>query len=354
MTTTVAVILLVAVTAYVLLGGADFGAGMWDLTAGGADRGARPRALIEQGIGPVWEANHVWLIFVFVITWTAFPEAYEAITLTMFVPLTIAALGIVARGAGFAFRKAVVRTRYRRFFGAVFASSSVLVPYCWGAIAGGILSGQVPAGGRAGDPVHSWINPTSIVVGLLGVAAVAHLAATYLVWVAHRARDHELAEYFRRRALASGVLAVALAVVGAFMLSAHASYVFDGLTSRGLVPTVIAALASGGTLVLLALHVLRGLRALAALAVGGIVIAGGAAQWPYILPTSLTFSAAAAPKDTLVTILVVTVLAALIVLPGFALLFVLDQRDLLHEDEESAGPPLAEVRAPGRASKPTT
>src|SRR6478736_10215599 len=153
MSDTVAVVLLLALTAYAVFGGADFGAGFWDLTAGGPERGFRPRELIERSIGPVWEANHVWLIFVFVVTWTAFPEAYASIMLTLFVPLTIAALGIVLRGASFAFRKAVVSTRFRRVFGGGFALASVLVPYCMGAIAGGIASGRVPAGGKAGDPV---------------------------------------------------------------------------------------------------------------------------------------------------------------------------------------------------------
>ena len=136
------------------LQGADFGAGLWDLTAGGPEQGQHPRNVIEHSIAPVWEANHVWLIFIFVILWTSFSEAYASITLTMFVPLTIAALGIVLRGASFAFRKAVVSLRYRRAFGAAFAASSVLVPYCMGAIAGGIASGRVPPGGQAGDPTR--------------------------------------------------------------------------------------------------------------------------------------------------------------------------------------------------------
>ena len=189
MTTAVAVVLLLAVVAYAVFGGADFGAGFWDLTAGGAEQGPRPRGVIEHSIGPVWEANHVWLIFIFVILWTSFPEAYASITLTLFVPLTIAALGIVLRGASFAFRKTVVTTRIRRIFGGGFALSSVLVPYCMGAIAGGIASGRVPAGGKAGDPVHSWINPTSVLGGVLAVTAVAYLAAVYLVWDARRLDD---------------------------------------------------------------------------------------------------------------------------------------------------------------------
>ena len=128
MSTVVAIVLLLAITAYAVFGGADFGAGFWDLTAGGSERGAAPRDLIERSIGPVWEANHVWLIFIFVVTWSAFPEAYESITLTMFVPLTLAALGIVLRGASFAFRKAVLTLRFRRIFGGAFALSSVV---CW-------------------------------------------------------------------------------------------------------------------------------------------------------------------------------------------------------------------------------
>src|SRR3954469_9232923 len=124
MTNAVAVVLFFGVTAYAVFGGADFGAGFWDLIAGGADRGARPRALIDHSIGPVWESNHVWLIFCLVVLWTAFAEAYASITLTLFVPLTLAALGIVLRGSSFAFRKAVFRTRDQRNFGAAFAASS--------------------------------------------------------------------------------------------------------------------------------------------------------------------------------------------------------------------------------------
>src|SRR3954449_6966465 len=152
MSTTAAIVLFSATLMYAIFGGADFGAGFWDLVAGGSTRGARPRDLIDHSIAPVWEANHVWLIFIFVVLWTGFPEAYESITLTLFVPLSLAALGIVLRGSSFAFRKTVFRTRDRRNFGAAFAVSSVIVPFCMGAIAGGVASGRVPAGGEAGDP----------------------------------------------------------------------------------------------------------------------------------------------------------------------------------------------------------
>jgi cytochrome bd ubiquinol oxidase subunit II len=342
--TAVAVVLLLAVVAYAVFGGADFGAGFWDLIAGGPERGKHPRGMIEHSIGPVWEANHVWLIFIFVILWTSFPEAYASITLTLFVPLAIAALGIVLRGASFAYRKAVVTLRFRRIFGAAFAASSVLVPYCMGAIAGGIASGRVPAGGQAEDPIHSWINPTSILGGVLAVAAVAYLAAVYLVWDARRL-DTAMVEYFRRRAVIAAAIVGVIGIIGSFVLSADAPYLFDGLVSRALPLVILGALCGVAALVLLVRHAPRGARLIAVVAVASTILGWGVAQWPYILPESLTFSAAAAPAGTLGIMLVVVVLAALIVVPGFVLLFVLDQKGLLPEegvdDEAVVGPPIA-------------
>lgn len=335
MSTAAAIVLLLAVVAYAVFAGADFGAGFWDLTAGGAKRGERPRGVIGRSIGPVWEADHVWLIFVFVVLWTSFPEAYASITLTFFVPLTIAALGIVLRGASFAFRNVVVPTPTRRAFGGAFAISSVVVPYCMGAIAGGIASGRVPAGGRAGGPVDSWVNPTSVMGGVLAVAVFAYLAAVYLVWDARRLQDAAMAGYFRRRAVVTAVVVAGLVVVSGFVLRADARYLFDGLTSRAL-PAVVVGVAGGvGALALLARGALRGARVLAVVAVAGLVVGWGLAQWPYLLPESLTVAAAASPTGTLVAVLAVVVLAALIVVPGFVLLYVLDQKDLLQEEAET-------------------
>jgi cytochrome bd ubiquinol oxidase subunit II len=330
--TTVAVVLLLAVTTYAVFGGADFGAGFWDLVAGGAARGARPRELIDHSIGPVWEANHVWLIFIFVVLWTGFPEAYASITLTVFVPLAIAAFGIVLRGSSFAFRKTVFRTRDLRNFGAAFALSSVLVPYCFGAVAGAIASGRVPAGGVAGDPVDSWVNPTSVLGGVLAVVVAAYLAAVYLVWDARRLGDATLAEYFRRRAVGAAVVAGVVALIGIFVLRDDARYVFDGLTARALPFVILSAICGTASLVLLLRDANRGARVLAIAAVAGIVISWGVAQWPYILPTSLEVSDAAAPSGTLATLVVATVLLLVIVVPGFSLLYVLDQKSLLPEE----------------------
>ena len=333
MSTTVAVVLLLAVTTYAVFGGADFGAGFWDLVAGGAERGERPREVIDHSIGPVWEANHVWLIFVFVVLWTGFPEAYASITLTAFVPLAIAAFGIVLRGSSFAFRKTVFRTRDRRNFGAAFAAllgrSSRTA---WAPIAGAIASGRVPAGGVAGDPWDSWVNPTSVLGGILAVVVVAYLAAVYLVWDARRLGDAAVAEYFRRRAVATAAVAGVVALVGIFVLRDDARYIFDGLTARALPFVILSAVCGTASLVLLLRDAARGARLLAMVAVASIVVSWGVAQWPYILPTSLEVSDAAAPSGTLATLVVATVLLFVIVVPGFSLLYALDQKSLLPEE----------------------
>jgi cytochrome d ubiquinol oxidase subunit II len=328
----VAVVLFAAVTAYAIFGGADFGAGFWDLVAGGAARGERPREVIDHSIGPVWEANHVWLIFCFVVLWTGFSEAYASITLTLFVPLTLAAFGIVLRGSSFAFRKTVFRTRDRRNFGAAFALSSVLVPYCLGAVAGAIASGRVPAGGVAGDPWTSWVNPTSVLGGVLAVVVVAYLAAVYLVWDARRLGDQAMVEYFRRRAVGAAVVAGVAAIVGIFVLRSDARYLFDELTSRALPLVLVSAVCGTASLVLLARNAQRWARLLAVGAVASIVIGWGVAQWPYILPESLEVEDAAAPSGTLSALLGAAVGAAVIVIPGFLLLYTLDQKSLLPDE----------------------
>ena len=332
MSTTAAVILFAAITMYAIFGGADFGAGFWDLVAGGTKRGEEPREVIDHSIAPVWEANHVWLIFVFVVLWTCFPEAYASITLTLFVPLTLAALGIVLRGASFAFRKAVFRTRDRRNFGAAFAVSSVLVPYCLGAVVGGIASGRVPSGGKAGDPWDSWVNPTSVLGGVLAVCVTAYLAAFFLVRDADRLSDAAMVTYFRRRAIAAAVAAGLVSLGGIVVLFKDADYLFDGLTSRALPLVVLSAVAGLASLVMVGRRIRRGTRLVAVTSVGSLLVAWGVAQWDYLLPTSLTVSQAAAPSGTITAVLVATALAVVLIVPAFVLLYVLDQRTLLPEE----------------------
>ncbi len=180
------VILWLGATLYALFGGADFGAGFWDLVAGGARRGERPRGLIEGSLTPVWEANHVWLIFILVVLWTAFPDVFGAVMSTLYLPLALAALGIVLRGSGFAFRKSIRRLSVRRAMGATFALSSVLTPFFMGTVVGAIAAGNVPAQGN-GDALSSWTGPLPLLIGALFVASGAYLAAVFLVGDARRA-----------------------------------------------------------------------------------------------------------------------------------------------------------------------
>jgi cytochrome d ubiquinol oxidase subunit II len=329
MSEAVAAVLFIGVTAYAVFGGADFGAGFWDLVAGGAERGARPRSVVDHAIGPVWEANHVWLIFVLVVLWTAFSEAFASIMLTLFVPLSLAALGIVLRGSSFAFRKEVTRVSSRRNFGAAFAMSSVLVPYCFGAVAGAIASGRVPAGGVAGDRWSSWVNPTSILGGTLAVTVCAYLAAVYMVHDAHRLSEPEMVEYFRRRAMAAAIVAGIVAIAGIFVLREDSEYIFDRLTGVALGLVVLSGLFGLGSYALLARHAHRGARVLAIGAVGTVIWAWGVAQWPYLLPETLTVTENPAPDATLAALLVVFAAAVAFILPAIALLYYLDQRSML-------------------------
>ena len=337
MTDAVAAILLIGIVAYAIFGGADFGAGFWDLVAGGARKGARPRSVVNHSIGPVWEANHVWLVFILVVLWTAFSTAFGSIMLTLFVPLSLAAFGIVLRGSSFAFRKEVTRVSSQRNFGAAFAISSVLVPFCFGAVAGAVASGRVPAGGVAGDRWSSWLNPTSILGGVLAVTVCAYLAAVYMVWDAHRFAGPAMEEYFRRRAVGSGIVAGVVAFAGIFVLRADADYLYDRLTGVALPIVILSGLCGIGSLVLLLRHNHRGARLLAIGAVATVIVAWGVAQWPYLLPESLTISDAAAPDATLASVLVVFGLAVVIILPALGLLFYLDQRSLLEADAAEPG-----------------
>jgi cytochrome d ubiquinol oxidase subunit II len=325
----VAVILWTGVTLYAVFGGADFGGGFWDLIAGNAEKGKRPRALIERSLTPVWEANHVWLIFILVVLWTAFSEAFGAIMSTLYVPLALAALGIVLRGAGFAFRESIERLEYKRALGATFALSSVMTPFFMGTVVGAIAAGNVPAGGN-GDAFSTWLQPLPLLIGAMFVATGAYVSAIFLVADARRSpATADLEDYFARRALAAALVAGAFAVAGIFALKGEARYVYDGLTSDGLPLVILSAACGLAVLVMLVRGQRRGLRPLAVGAVVAVIWGWGVAQFPYLLPTSLKITQSAAPPDTLAAVIVVFLVAAVLVLPALGLLYWLSQRERL-------------------------
>jgi cytochrome d ubiquinol oxidase subunit II len=329
--TAVAAVLWIAVTMYAVFAGADFGAGLWSLLAGGGEGGRRPRELIDWAIGPVWEANHVWLIFALVVLWTGFSSAFEAIFSTLFIPLSLAALGIVLRGSGFAFHHNARRARGRLAAELLFGLSSVLTPFFMGTVVGAVAGGRVPVGNAEGDPVTSWVNPLSFVIGALFVATGAYLSAVFLVSDARRAGAHDLERYFGRRALVAAVVTGGLAALGLVALHRDARFVFDGLTHDGLPLVILSALCGVGVLVLLHRGARRGARPLAVGAVASVVWGWGVAQHPYLLPQKLTIAAGAAPSATLTTLLVIFVVAVVLVLPSIALLFALAQRSMVEE-----------------------
>jgi cytochrome d ubiquinol oxidase subunit II len=326
-----AAILWVGATFYALFGGADFGGGFWDLVAGGPERGQRPRDVIQRSLTPVWEANHVWLIFVLVVLWTAFPPAFSAIFTTLYVPIALAALGIVLRGAGFAFRKSIVGLRERRAMGATFAISSVLTPFFMGTVVGAIAAGNVPAEGN-GDAFSSWTAPLPLLIGAMFVASGAYLAAVFLVGDARRAADEEMEHYFERRALGAAVVAGAFAVAGLFALHSESRYVFNRLTAEGLPLVIFSILCGLALLAVLLRGGRRALRPLAGSAVVAVIWGWGVAQFPYLLPTSLRIDQAAAPDATMTIVFIVFAVAAVVVLPSLGLLYTLAQKDLLEAE----------------------
>jgi cytochrome bd ubiquinol oxidase subunit II len=321
----------VGVTMYALLGGADFGAGFWDLVAGGAHGGARQRSLIEHSIGPVWEANHVWLIFALVMLWTGFPSAFAAIMSTLYIPLTAVAFGVILRGAAFAFRKAVPELWLKRLFGACFAASSVITPFFLGTVAGAVATGRVPPGTARGDPISSWVNPTSLLGGVLAVGVCSYLAAVYLTNDARRTGDQHLTEWFRVRAVAAGLAVGLVALGGIGILRTDAPRLFEGLTGRALPLVVGSALFGAASLFLLVRRRLVAVRLTAALAVVAIIWGWAAAQYPYLLDPDLTIAQAASSRAVMQAVLVSLAVGSLLLVPSLALLFVLFQRE--HTEE---------------------
>jgi cytochrome d ubiquinol oxidase subunit II len=316
------VFILVGIAAYTVLAGADFGAGFWTLFPGGGQASpAVTRDHARHAIGPVWEANHVWLIFVLVVCWTAYPVAFASIVSTLTVPLFIAVVGIILRGASYALRGQLEATRGRRFVERVFALSSVLTPFAMGTVAGAIASLRIPVGNAAGNLVTSWLNPTSIVIGLLAVGTSSYLAAVYLAADAGRFGDQLVERDFRARALASGVVTGALAVAGLIVVRLDARAIWNGLTTAaGLVMLGISGAAGLITLFLVWRNRFVPARVSAALAVAAIVAGWAVAQQPFFL-SGLTVSQAAASRSTLIAVVVAVAIGAVVLVPSLILLF---------------------------------
>ena len=312
---------LIGLAFYTVLAGADFGAGWWQLAAGKEPDADSIRDHAHRAMGPVWEANHVWLIFVITVVWTAYPVAFGSIASTLSIPLFIAAVGIIFRGTAYALRAGASTKRELSAIDTAFALSSILTPFALGAVIGGIASLRVPVGNAAGDPWTSWLNPTSILIGVLAVVTAAYLAAVFLCADAARLGDPELERKFRTRALAAGLVSGAIALAGLPVLRFDAEPLYHRLVEgRGLIGLIASLVAGCATLALVWWKRYEASRYTAALAVAAIIAGWALAQSPVFLE-GLTVREAAAGRETLVAVVVAVVAGAVILFPSLALLF---------------------------------
>ena len=343
-------LILLALAAYAVLGGADFGAGFWMLVPGDRAIAVAARDHARHAMGPVWEANHVWLIFILVVCWTAYPIAFGSIMSTLAMPLFIAAVGIILRGVSYALRGQLDAAPRRRLIETIFALSSILTPFALGTVVGAIASGRVPVGNARGDPFVSWLNPTSVFIGMLAIATSSYLAAVYLAADARRLGHRELERHFRSRALGTGVMAGALAVAGLGVVFADAPVIWSGLVSGGLVMVCLSAAAGALTLTLVRGNRFGPARLSAAVAVAAIVGGWALAQHPRILP-GLTIEQAAAGRSTLAAVMISVAVGAIVLVPSLVLLFALFLRGYL-DTETRADSSVLEVPGTGVEDRP--
>jgi cytochrome bd ubiquinol oxidase subunit II len=343
--TLVAAAIVVGLIAYALFGGADFGGGIWDLLASGPRR-AEQRALIADAIGPIWEANHVWLIIVVVLLFTCFPPAFAWLAITLHIPFSLMLIGIVLRGSAFSFRAYdSTHSAAQERWGRVFAIASVVTPVLLGVSVGAIVSegaGRAPidvAGASFVERfVAPWLTPFALVVGALALVLFAFLAAVYLTVEA--AGNRELQDDFRRRALAAAGALFVIAAAGLVTAHLTAPRVRDALVSaRWALPfhlaTGVAALAAIGALLRRAYRLAR---FAAAAQVTLILVGWTLAQYPYLVPPRLTIAEAAAPRITLQLVLVALVLGGLVLFPSLIYLFRIFKRSGASWRTQAAGP----------------
>jgi cytochrome d ubiquinol oxidase subunit II len=313
----------VGLTLYVLLGGADFGGGVWDLLANGA-RAEEQRRLIASAIGPVWEANHVWLIFVLTGLLSAFPSVFADLSIALYLPFSFALVGIVLRGSAFAFRShGEPDSAWQRTWTRIFGVASLVTPFVLGAAAASIAGGRIRVvDGRVhADLVRSWTSPLSLFAGLYAVAICAYLAAAYLTVEAVQRGEDELERDFRARSLVAGVLAGALAAAGLVLVRSEAPVLWDGMLHEGLAFVVISAVGGVATLVAVWRRRYRVGRVAAIVAVSSVLFGWGVAQWPYLIVPDVTVSEAAAPDPTLRVVAIGFAIGATVLAPSLFLLF---------------------------------
>ena len=316
-------ILWLSLIAYAVLGGADFGGGIWDFLAFGR-HAEQQRRLVGQALGPVWEANHVWLIFLIVGLFTAFPVVFSTLSTALFVPFTLALVGIVFRGAAFTFRAhAAGEVGARKVWGRVFSTASIITPFLLGASAAAVASGQIRVqGGLARTDVWSgWTIPFAFVIGAMALALCSVLAAIYLTIEAQARLDSELVDAFRLRAIIAGAVTAALGAIGLLLSPSEAPILWHGMLAHGIPVVIVTMLVGLGAATSLYLRHYLLARMLVVLETGCFLAAWGVSQLPYLIPPDVTVSNSASPPTTLLELLICTAVGMLLLLPSLWFLF---------------------------------
>jgi cytochrome bd ubiquinol oxidase subunit II len=288
-------------------------------------------------MGPVWEANHVWLIFVLTVTWTAYPVFFGSVASTLSVVLFIGALGIILRGASYALRSGAASGRETLLVDGAFSIASLLTPFALGCAAGAIAAERVPVGNAAGKEFSSWLSPVPLMVGVLMVCFSVYMAGIFLAADAHRTGEREIADSFRIRALAAGGVAGAVSIAALIVVHADAHSLFTGLVHGGALATMIVSVVAGLiTVGLVWARVFEPARVTGAIAVAAVIAAWAIARHPVLLP-GLTIAHAAASHDTLVTVVVAVVAGGVLLFPSLALLFTITFRGARTADALATG-----------------
>jgi cytochrome d ubiquinol oxidase subunit II len=317
------VVLWLAVIAYAVLGGADFGGGIWDLFASGP-LAERQRRAVDKAIGPVWEANHVWLIFLIVGLFTAFPLAFSVLSIALFVPFTLALIGIVLRGAAFIFHlHAPGATRIRRVWGRTFSAASAITPFLLGASAAAIASGQIRVrNGQVETALLTlWTTPFALTVGAMAVALCAVLAAIYLTVEAQQANDTGLVASFRVRAIIAGAVTAFFGALGLILAPFQAPLLWNGMLGRALPVVIITMLVGLGAAASLLWAKYRLARVLIVAETAFLLGSWALAQLPYLIPPDVTIANAASPNAMLIALLASTAIGMVLLLPSLWFLF---------------------------------
>jgi cytochrome bd ubiquinol oxidase subunit II len=316
-------VLWLSLIVYAVLGGADFGGGIWDFLAFGA-QAEKQRNLVKQALGPVWEANHVWLIFLIVGLFTAFPTAFSVLSTALFLPFTLALIGIVLRGSAFTFRSEAARTGGpRKFWGRTFSTACTITPFLFGASAAAVASGQIhtPGGHTQIDLWTGWTTPFALTVGAMALALCSALAAIYLTIEAQSMNDSELVEAFRLRAIVAGAVTAALGALGILLSPFEAPLLWNGLLNHAIPIVILTMLVGLGAAASLFFRHYHLARILVVIETGFFFTTWGVSQLPYIIPPDVTVENAASPSITQLELLVSTAIGMVLLLPSLWFLF---------------------------------